>query len=332
MIRTLGRIAEHEGWKPAIIILNFVLVVGARTSAQATPTPTAQYQVHFDGTWSAATHPLTFPPGPHFSSLIGGTHDASVHFWALGELASTGIRDMAERGRTTPLDLEVQAAIDAGHAGTIILGGGISPSPGSVSTTFTISLDFPLVTLVSMIAPTPDWFVGVNGLSLLENGDWAGQVVVSLWAYDAGTDSGTDYTSPNLETIPRQPIALNPAPPFANGTPLGTFTFTRLDVPSQAAEPATGRGPGRAFGFPNPFQRTTGVHFALPKPECVVVSVYDAVGRKVNELHSGHLGAGAHFLPWDGTDTRGAHAGSGIYFIRVESPDRTLTAKVVRVD
>src|SRR5262245_4016497 len=74
-------------------------------------TPTAQFNVEFDATWSAQTHPLSFPPGPHFSPLIGGTHNSSIHFWAVGELASQGIQDMAERGRTTPLDLEVQAAI-----------------------------------------------------------------------------------------------------------------------------------------------------------------------------------------------------------------------------
>jgi len=36
-------------------------------------TETAEYEVAFVGTWSAETHPDGFPPGPHFSPLIGTT-------------------------------------------------------------------------------------------------------------------------------------------------------------------------------------------------------------------------------------------------------------------
>ena len=31
-----------------------------------------------------------------------------------------------------------------------------------------VTTDHPRVTLVTMIAPSPDWFVGVSGLSLLD--------------------------------------------------------------------------------------------------------------------------------------------------------------------
>lgn len=61
-----------------------------------TPEPSARYQVTFQATWSAATHAV--PPDPHFSRLIGGTHNASVRFWGAGLMASDGIEAMAERG------------------------------------------------------------------------------------------------------------------------------------------------------------------------------------------------------------------------------------------
>lgn len=219
------------GWGPA-------LVAGTVANEAAAASPTARYRVRFDGTWSAATHPISFPPNPHFSPLIGGTHDASVGFWSVGALASTGIKDMAERGLTTPLDNEIGSAITAGTAAGLITGSGINLSPGNVSATFDIPQSHPLVTLVSMIAPSPDWFVGVSGLSLLRNGEWVTQQVVPLFAYDAGTDSGTNYTSPNQITSPPQPIALSTAPPFTNGAPLGIFTFTRIEDPSTTVVPA----------------------------------------------------------------------------------------------
>ena len=82
-----------------------------------------------------------------------------------------------------------------------------------------------------MIGPSPDWFVGVSGLSLMEDGDWADSVTVQLFAWDAGTDSGPNYTSPNQNTNPAEPITLLTTSPFDNGVALGTFTFTRTDTP-----------------------------------------------------------------------------------------------------
>ena len=137
---------------------------------------------------------------------------------------------MAERGATSPLDMEIQNAIDAGRAETLLSGGGIERSPGSVSLVFDISLEMSSVTLVSMIAPSPDWFVGVDNLNLLENGDWVDELVVDLDPYDAGTDSGTTFDSRDRETRPQEPIARITTPPLATGgtaPPLGTFTFRR---------------------------------------------------------------------------------------------------------
>ena len=193
---------------------------------------TARYRVVFNATWSAATHPRDFPSSPHFSGLIGGTHNEAVRFWGPGQNATPGIKSMAETGAQRLLANEVQDAIDRlGTAELVLFGGGIGRSPGSVSLEFEISQDFPLVTLVSMIAPSPDWFVGVHGLSLLEAGDWVEGQTVALLPYDAGTDSGTTYNSPNQATVPPQPIRRITEPPLGNGrtaSPLGTFTFTRL--------------------------------------------------------------------------------------------------------
>ena len=211
-------------------ILALIVVLGARAQAQS-PTATAEYRITFDATWSEATHPLDFPGSAHFSGLIGGTHQEAVSFWTPDTLASPGIEAMAERGSKTLLREELQAAIDDGSAGEVVSGGGIGRSPGVVSDEFLATVDYPLVTIVSMIAPSPDWFVGVHGLNLMQGGDWASELVVELHAYDAGTDSGSNYTSANDDTMPREAIARLTDGPFANGVALGTFTFTRLDAP-----------------------------------------------------------------------------------------------------
>jgi len=201
------------------------------TAAPGPSEPTATYRVTFDGTWTAATHPTNAPPNPHFSGLIGGTHSDRVVVWEPGGTASPGIEAMAEQGSTSPLDAEIRTAIGAGTAEGLIEGGGINPSPGSVSVEFQVGRDFPLVTLVSMIAPSPDWFVGVHGLSLIQNGEWVSETTVTLLPYDAGTDSGTTFRSPNADTAPREPISpLEGFPVVSGGTvaPFGTFTFVRI--------------------------------------------------------------------------------------------------------
>lgn len=200
-------------------------------SPTPTPDPEARYIVTFQSTWSAATHPDDWPADAHYSGLIGGTHSSRATFWQEGQLASPGIQAMAEQGRKTPLDQEVGAAITAGNAEFLLSGDALSDSPGTVSLEFSVRVNFPLVTLVTMVAPSPDWFVGVAGLPLLVNNQWRDVVVVTLFPWDAGTDSGVTYEAENEKTVPHQPIRrLLGFPVSVNGNvaPFGTMTFRRM--------------------------------------------------------------------------------------------------------
>lgn len=197
-----------------------------------TPTASARYQLTFEATWSSETHPIDFPPNPHFSGLIGAAHNPTVYLWQEGGTATAGIENMAETGGKSPLDSEIDALISSGDACAIISGGGINPSPGLVTVTLVVDQDCPVVSVVSMIAPSPDWFVGVSGLRLYENGRWIEHKVVDLFPYDAGTDSGASYSSldeptgspEGIRRIETEPLVVNGSVPA-----LGTFTFTRLD-------------------------------------------------------------------------------------------------------
>jgi hypothetical protein len=196
--------------------------------------PAVRYQVVFDATWSAETHPQDFPSNAHFSPLVGGLHTKRVGFWAAGELASQGIEDMAERGSTSTLVSEIQAAAASGEASAATIVGSGIPSPGTTSVQFDTSREFPLLTLVTMVAPSPDWFVGVRGLELLAAGQWRDDLVVTLVALDAGTDSGTTFTSPDADTNPAEPIAFIDTPPLADSNgyaaPMGTYTISIVSV------------------------------------------------------------------------------------------------------
>lgn len=176
------------------------------------------------------THPQDAPDNPHYSALIGVTHNSGVAFWVPGSPATEGIRRMAESGLNLALDTEIRTANAAATAQHLLLGSTLA-SPGATSFEFEVSQTHPLVTLVTMVAPSPDWFVGVSALPMFENDAWIERRVIQLAPWDAGTDSGATFRAPDIDTRPRQPISLISTPPLAvNGavTPLGTFTFTRL--------------------------------------------------------------------------------------------------------
>jgi hypothetical protein len=214
-----------------IYFIFVVLLVGSLFFTGCIEPNTITYKVTFNATWSEETHPDDFPSNPHFSGLIGASHNNEVSFWKEGELASPGIKSMAETGSKNPLNIEILNAIFDKTAFKLISGGVINPSPGSVSLEFEVSENYPLVTLVSMIAPSPDWFVGVDSLNLFEDGSFVDEKTMVLYAYDAGTDSGTTYTSPNDPTDPPVPIFKIEGYPFFYEdelVPLGTFTFTKV--------------------------------------------------------------------------------------------------------
>lgn len=200
----------------------------AATSAQAGDT--ANYEVRFDLTWSASSHPLDYPAGAHFSGLIGATHNSAYQIFADGATATPGLEALSEHGAHSPLNTEIEAAIQARTAGAFFESAPLFGPPGSISATFMADAAHPRASVVAMIAPSPDWFTGVSNVPLRENGRWADKVKLTLFAWDAGTDYGTTYTAPDADAMPRQSVRLNAAPQFKddNGLkPVGTVTFTR---------------------------------------------------------------------------------------------------------
>lgn len=192
----------------------------------------ARYSVRFDSPWSPQTHAGAYPFDAHYSPPVGAVHSNRVAFWEPGGTASFGMELMAELGSTGPLQGEMTNAINRGDA-LVTFRGSRLDSPGSHDPIeFEASLDHDRLTLVTMVAPSPDWFVGTHGLPLRDaDGDWIQSITVGLDVYDAGTDSGPEFTSGNADVTPHLPIAnISQDPPFAGLPQLGSFTITLIDV------------------------------------------------------------------------------------------------------
>ncbi|MEO5894820.1 MAG: spondin domain-containing protein [Vicinamibacterales bacterium] len=230
LLLTAATACSGAAESPTVMMAPSAVTAPGSPPPSALPAATARYRVVFDSTWTRSTHPQDAPDNPHYSALIGVTHHSGVTFWLPGSPATEGIRRMAESGVNLALDTEIRAAIASAAAKDLLLGSTLD-SPGTTSFEFEVSQTHPLVTLVTMVAPSPDWFVGVSGLPMFENGAWIEQRVMPLAPWDAGTDSGATFRAADIDTRPRQPISLISTPPLAiNGTvsPLGIFTFMRL--------------------------------------------------------------------------------------------------------
>ncbi len=81
-----------------------------------------------------------------------------------------------------------------------------------------------------------------------------------------------------------------------------------------------------AQNYPNPFNPTTVISFALPKEAHVNVSVFNALGQKVEELVNGSRNAGLHNVTFDASNLT-----TGIYFYTVNAGEFVSTKKMLLV-
>jgi hypothetical protein len=78
--------------------------------------------------------------------------------------------------------------------------------------------------------------------------------------------------------------------------------------------------------YPNPFNATTIITFALPVATPVSLALYDLSGRQVRTLVEGNRLAGVHR-----TTLNASELPSGLYFVRLETSDRVFTQKVMLI-
>jgi len=80
---------------------------------------------------------------------------------------------------------------------------------------------------------------------------------------------------------------------------------------------------------PNPFGTTTVLHFTAPAGETASVAIYSATGRLVREMSVAPSRAGVGEAVWDGLDSGGKPAASGVYFAELVVGGERDRARVV---
>uniref|UniRef100_A0AAZ3P2F1 Spondin-1 n=1 Tax=Oncorhynchus tshawytscha TaxID=74940 RepID=A0AAZ3P2F1_ONCTS len=173
---------------------------------------TAKYRVTFYGNWSEKVHPKDYPRrANHWSAIIGASHSKNYVLWEYGGYASEGIKKVAELG--SPVSMEEEIRQKGDDVLTVIKMKAQWPAwqPLNVraapSAEFSVDRTRHLMSFLTMLGPSPDWNVGLSAEDLCtKECGWAQRVVQDMIPWDAGTDNGVTYESPNKPTVPQEKI------------------------------------------------------------------------------------------------------------------------------
>jgi len=174
----------------------------------------ATYRIQVENYWTEKDFPQGYPDDAHLSFFGGAVHNQAVSFWSFGEPPSPGIEDMAERGHIDILLQEVAVAIKNGTADSAVDVRKYTytkPATDGESSALVFDVVFkrgyPLLSLTSMLGPSPDWFVGVDELSLLNQGKWLISFEEDLPLYDGGSKSNMTPVMHGPGISPPDPIS-----------------------------------------------------------------------------------------------------------------------------
>jgi photosystem II stability/assembly factor-like uncharacterized protein len=78
--------------------------------------------------------------------------------------------------------------------------------------------------------------------------------------------------------------------------------------------------------YPNPFNPSTKINFGIPKSSQVSITVYDALGRRVDEIVNSRFNPGTFEVTWDGSKYT-----SGVYFYKLVTDNFVETKKMLLV-
>lgn len=141
--------------------------------------------------------------GNHFTPLLIAAHDGNSHLFQAGEPASSALQKMAEGGDIS----ELQQAVTANN-GVIVANpaAGLLAPGARVEKVMLDSGALTHLSLVAMLLPTNDAFVGLDGWEIPST---PGSYTLYLNAYDAGTEANDEQITgggaPGVPGIPAAP-------------------------------------------------------------------------------------------------------------------------------
>ena len=81
--------------------------------------------------------------------------------------------------------------------------------------------------------------------------------------------------------------------------------------------------------YPNPFNSSTKIRFALGSPQKAILEIFDLSGRKVKTIAEKEYPAGTHSIEWNGQTEDGSPAASGLYMYALKAGQNRAVGKML---
>jgi len=81
--------------------------------------------------------------------------------------------------------------------------------------------------------------------------------------------------------------------------------------------------------YPNPFNSSVNIPYALPQNGEVILRIYNMLGQEVYKTTARHTVPGYYSLRWNGKSAYGNILTSGIYFIQLEHEHKLEISKIL---
>ncbi|MDO1451947.1 T9SS type A sorting domain-containing protein, partial [Rhodocytophaga aerolata] len=88
--------------------------------------------------------------------------------------------------------------------------------------------------------------------------------------------------------------------------------------------------PATLVSYPNPFTDRTEVNYSLPEETLVTVKIYDSIGNQIRTLLQASQLKGNHAAVWDGQDSWGNPASTGMYIIKLQAGTQIRSIRVIK--
>ncbi len=143
-------------------------------------------------------------------------------------------------------------------------------------------------------------------------------------------DNGDNWTQTGLIGIIVWTVAINSSGNIFAGTQ-GSGVFRSVESTISVDE-IYGRIPSSFAlfqNYPNPFNPSTIINYSLPNESAVTITIYDMLGKEIDQLISQKQPSGKHSIQWNGIDHDGNIASAGIYLYQITAGDFVQTKKMV---
>jgi len=158
--------------------------------------------------------------------------------------------------------------------------------------------------------------------------DSEGAIVEWLWDFGDGETSSEQnpvhvYTAINTYTVTLT-VTDN-----GNASAATTQEVEVSNIVGIAAEIARPEKFELSQNFPNPFNPSTTIRYALPERSTVRLTIYNMLGKEVRTLVNTVEDAGYKSIIWDGLDQHGRLISTGVYIYKIQAGNFSQTRKMV---